>query len=63
MPSASSWTMKVHINTVAGNEVLVLDATGRYPQFGAFGLNPGLIKTNIHATTSARAASSTAWPR
>jgi len=39
--------MKVHMNTVAGNEMLVLDAVQRYPQVNFFGLNPGLIKTNI----------------
>ncbi|TAL98708.1 MAG: SDR family NAD(P)-dependent oxidoreductase [Paraburkholderia sp.] len=36
-----------HMNTVAGNEMLVLDAAKRYPQATFFGLNPGLIKTNI----------------
>lgn len=41
--------MKVHMNTVAGNEILVLDAARRYPGLGTFGLNPGLIKTNIRA--------------
>lgn len=39
--------MTVHMNTVAGNEMLVLDATRRYPHATFFGLNPGLIKTNI----------------
>lgn len=39
--------MTVHMNTVAGNEVLVLDAVKRYPHATFFGLNPGLIKTNI----------------
>ncbi|NVD69605.1 SDR family NAD(P)-dependent oxidoreductase [Duganella sp. BJB1802] len=39
--------MPVHMNTVAGNEMLVLDAAKRYPQATFFGLNPGLIKTNI----------------
>jgi NAD(P)-dependent dehydrogenase (short-subunit alcohol dehydrogenase family) len=39
--------MVVHMNTVAGNEMLVLDAAKRYPQASFFGLNPGLIKTNI----------------
>lgn len=37
----------VHMNTVAGNEMLVLDAATRYPAATVFGLNPGLIKTNI----------------
>lgn len=39
--------MDVHMNTVAGNEMLVLDAARRYPNLSFFGLNPGLIKTNI----------------
>ncbi len=39
--------MPVHMNTVAGNEMLVLDAAKRYPNVTFFGLNPGLIKTNI----------------
>ncbi|MFY0567901.1 hypothetical protein ACN28E_29285 [Archangium lansingense] len=39
--------MTVHMNTVAGNEMLVLDAAKRYPHATFFGLNPGLIKTNI----------------
>jgi len=39
--------MPVHMNTVAGNEMLVLDAANRYPNATFFGLNPGLIKTNI----------------
>jgi NAD(P)-dependent dehydrogenase (short-subunit alcohol dehydrogenase family) len=41
--------MKVHMNTVAGNEMLVLDGAWRYPALGVFGLNPGLIRTNIRA--------------
>ena len=39
--------MTVHMNTVAGNEMLVLDAAKRYPHATFFGLNPGLIRTNI----------------
>jgi NAD(P)-dependent dehydrogenase (short-subunit alcohol dehydrogenase family) len=39
----------VHMNTVAGNEVLVLDGARRYPALRLYGLNPGLIKTNIRA--------------
>jgi len=39
--------MTCHMNTVAGNEMLVLDAVKRYPHATSFGLNPGLIKTNI----------------
>jgi NAD(P)-dependent dehydrogenase (short-subunit alcohol dehydrogenase family) len=39
--------MTVHMNTVAGNEMLVLDAAKRYPHAAFFGLNPGLIKTSI----------------
>lgn len=40
---------EVHMTTVAGNEALVLDAVKRYPAAQFFGLNPGLIKTNIRA--------------
>ncbi len=39
--------MWVHMNTVVGNECLVHDATRRYPKVNTYGLNPGLIKTNI----------------
>jgi NAD(P)-dependent dehydrogenase (short-subunit alcohol dehydrogenase family) len=42
-------SMAVHMNTVAGNEALVLDCARRHPGVGFFGLNPGLIKTNIRA--------------
>lgn len=41
--------MDVHMNTVAGNEALVLDGARRYPGLRFFGLNPGLIKTNIRS--------------
>jgi NAD(P)-dependent dehydrogenase (short-subunit alcohol dehydrogenase family) len=41
--------MKAHMNTVAGNEALVLDAKERYPGVSFFGLNPGLVKTNVRA--------------
>lgn len=39
--------MSVHMNTVAGNEMLVLDGRQRWPNAEFYGLNPGLIKTNI----------------
>lgn len=39
--------MPVHMNTVAGNEMLVIEAARRYPHANFFGLNPGLIKSNI----------------
>jgi NAD(P)-dependent dehydrogenase (short-subunit alcohol dehydrogenase family) len=39
----------VHMNTVAGNEMLVLDAAKRYPSANFFGLNPGMIKTKIRS--------------
>ncbi|ROL68767.1 oxidoreductase [Pseudomonas chlororaphis] len=38
-----------HMNTVAGNEALVLDAVKRYPNLTFVGLNPGLIKSNIRS--------------
>ncbi|SCU96799.1 LAME_0F17480g1_1 [Lachancea meyersii CBS 8951] len=41
--------MQTHMNTVAGNEALVLDSARRYPEIGVYGLNPGLIKTNIRS--------------
>lgn len=41
--------MGVHMNTVAGNEMLVLDGARRYPHFNLYGLNPGLIKTDIRS--------------
>jgi len=41
--------MGVHMNTVAGNEMLVLDSAKRFPQISVFGLNPGLIKTAIRS--------------
>ena len=36
-----------HMNTVVGNEALLLDGAVRYPQTVFVGLNPGLIKTGI----------------
>jgi len=38
-----------HMNTVVGNEALVLDCADRYPSVNFYGLNPGLIKSNILA--------------
>jgi NAD(P)-dependent dehydrogenase (short-subunit alcohol dehydrogenase family) len=38
-----------HMNTVAGNEAIVLHAKERYAHVDFFGLNPGLIKTSIRA--------------
>jgi NAD(P)-dependent dehydrogenase (short-subunit alcohol dehydrogenase family) len=38
-----------HMNTVAGNEALVLHAAQAYPHLRVFGLNPGLVKTNIRS--------------
>jgi hypothetical protein len=42
-------SITVHMNTLAGNEMLVLDAAKRYPNASFFGLNPGLIRTNIRS--------------
>ncbi len=39
--------MSVHMNTVAGNEALVLDFARRFPGLVWVGLNPGLIKSGI----------------
>jgi NAD(P)-dependent dehydrogenase (short-subunit alcohol dehydrogenase family) len=41
--------MAAHMNTVVGNEVLVLDSARRYPAVNFFGLNPGLVKSNIRS--------------
>ncbi|QQX92731.1 SDR family NAD(P)-dependent oxidoreductase (plasmid) [Gluconobacter sphaericus] len=41
--------MAAHMNTVAGNEALVVDSAHRYPDLGVFGLNPGLIKSSIRS--------------
>lgn len=41
--------MSVHMNTVAGNEMLVLDSVKLYPHVSFFGMKPGLIKTNIRS--------------
>jgi len=37
----------VNMNTVAGNEMLVLESGKKYPHLNVYGLNPGLIKTSI----------------
>ena len=41
--------MAAHLNTVAGNEMLVLDFAMRYKKINFFGLNPGLLPTNIRS--------------
>jgi NAD(P)-dependent dehydrogenase (short-subunit alcohol dehydrogenase family) len=41
--------MRVHMNTVAGNEALVLEFARRYPAMDFYGLNPGLIRTKIRS--------------
>ena len=50
-------SMAVHLNTVAGNEALVLEGQRRWPSLAFFGLNPGLIKTNIRANVLGGAGS------
>jgi len=48
--SEKSYTaMGAHMNTVAGNEALVIDSAQRYPAVNFYGLNPGLMKTNIRS--------------
>lgn len=39
--------MATHMNTVAGNEILVNVFSKHYPNLIFYGFNPGLIKTNI----------------
>lgn len=62
--SYSRWA--VHMNTVAGNEMLVLDAAKRYPNATFFGLNPGVIRTNIRSNlfggTRIYTVSPNGWP-
>jgi NAD(P)-dependent dehydrogenase (short-subunit alcohol dehydrogenase family) len=41
--------MRVHMNTVAGNEMLVLDWARKATHVGFYGLNPGLVKTAIRS--------------
>ena len=38
-----------HMNTVAGNEALVIESARRYPMLEIFGLNPGIVKTSIRS--------------
>jgi hypothetical protein len=37
------------MNTVAGNEAIVLDGASRYPGITFYGLNPGMVKTDIRS--------------
>jgi hypothetical protein len=46
---ASYGTAVAHGNTVAGNEALVLGAKDRFPGPAFFGMNPGLVKTDIRS--------------
>ncbi len=43
--SYSMW--RVHMNTVVGNELLVLEGAKRYPGVEIFGMSPGILATNI----------------
>ncbi|MCW2653663.1 MAG: hypothetical protein JWR32_4639 [Mycobacterium sp.] len=42
-------TMVAHDNTIAGNEIIVLGATDRFPGPAFFGLAPYLVKTGIRS--------------
>ncbi len=44
--------MPAHMNTVVGNEALVLSGARQYPEVNFYGLNPGLIKSNIRSSMS-----------
>jgi NAD(P)-dependent dehydrogenase (short-subunit alcohol dehydrogenase family) len=46
---ASYGAFSAHMNTVAGNEALVLDSAARHPLLEIFGLNPGIVKTAIRS--------------
>lgn len=41
--------MDAHMNTVAGNEILVHYAAKVFPHVNTFGINPGVVKTNIRS--------------
>ena len=41
--------MKVHGNTIAGNEILALGANGRFPGPAFFGLRAGMVRTGIRS--------------
>lgn len=43
--------MSAHSNTVIGNEALVLDSALRFPKINYYGMNPGLMKSNIRSGT------------
>lgn len=43
--------MAAHSNTVIGNEALVLDSAARFPKINFYGMNPGLMKSNIRSNT------------
>ena len=47
--SEESYPLYAHMNTVAGNEALVHHFTRHYSNINFYGLNPGLIKTNIRS--------------
>jgi NAD(P)-dependent dehydrogenase (short-subunit alcohol dehydrogenase family) len=40
------WTL-AHSNTVIGNESLVIDSAERFPSVNFYGMNPGIINSNI----------------
>jgi hypothetical protein len=40
------WSV-THSNTVLGNEALVLESVERFPNVNFFGMNPGIISSNI----------------
>ena len=45
--SYSMW--RVHMNTVAGNEMLVLEGAKKYLGLEIFGMSPGILATNIRS--------------
>lgn len=47
--SEKEYPTYAHMNTVAGNEALVSYFANLYPNINFYGLNPGLIKTNIRS--------------
>jgi NAD(P)-dependent dehydrogenase (short-subunit alcohol dehydrogenase family) len=41
--------IRAHMNTVAGNEALVLNSSKQFPDIDVFGLNPGFVRTGIRS--------------
>ena len=52
---------RVHMNTVAGNEILILDGAKRYPDAELFGMSPGILATNVRSTCGNSPGAAVSW--